>query len=108
MTEQPQQVPHLDWSPIPRQGCVNVEGRVLLVREDLAIAMLRFGPEGTIDEHTAPHEIDVVCLEGEGFISVEDRINSFSAGQWMTWPTDRLHRLWTADRGMVTLMVERL
>ena len=108
MADEPQQVPRPDWSPLPRQGCVNVEGKVLLVREGLALAMLRFEPEATIDEHSCPHEVDVVCLEGEGFISVEDRINSFVAGQWMTWPADRVHRLWTADHGMITLMLERL
>jgi len=85
-----------------------VDGRVLLVRDGLLLAMLRFAPAATIHEHAAGHEIDVICLEGEGFISIEDRVNSFAAGQWITWPADRVHRLWTADSGMITLMVERL
>jgi quercetin dioxygenase-like cupin family protein len=85
-----------------------VEGRVLLVREGLAVAMLRFGLEATIDEHAADHEVDVICMEGEGFISIEDRVNTFAAGQRLTWPAGRAHRLWTADHGMITLMVERL
>ena len=108
MTEEPQAIPRRDWTPVPRPGCVNVDGKVLLVREGLAVAMLRFDPEATLDEHAVPYEIDVVCLEGEGFISVEDRINSFAAGQWMTWPPGCVHRLWTAEHGMITLMVERL
>ena len=108
MTDEPQQMPRPDWAPLPRPGCVNVDGKVLLVREGLALAMLRFEPEATIDEHSAPYEVDVICLEGEGFISVEDRVNSFAAGQWMTWPADRVHRLWTGDHGMITMMVERL
>jgi quercetin dioxygenase-like cupin family protein len=108
MTEEPQQMPRPDWAPVPRPGCLNVDGKVLLVREGLALAMLRFEPEATIDEHSAPYEVDVICLDGEGFISVEDRVNSFTAGQWMTWPADRVHRLWTADHGMITMMVERL
>ena len=108
MTDEPQQAPRWEWSPVTRAGTINVEGKVLMVREGLGLAMLRFEPEATIDEHSAPAEIDVICLEGEGFISVEDRINAFAAGQWMTWPAGRVHRLWTADRGMITLMVERL
>ncbi len=108
MADEPQEMPRSEWSPVSRAGCVNVDGKVLMVREGLVLAMLRFQPEATIDEHRAPHEVDVICLEGEGFISVEDRINSFAAGQWMTWPAGRLHRLWTAERGMITLMVERL
>ena len=107
MTDGPQRLGS-DWQPLPRPGCVNVEGRLLLLRQDVGLAMLRFGPEGTIDEHAADHEIDVICLEGEGFISVEDRVYSFAAGQSLTWPPGRLHRAWTGDRGMITLMVERL
>jgi len=108
MTAEPQPVPRPDWSPLPWAGCINVDGRVLLVRDGLLLAMLRFAPAATIHEHAAGHEIDVICLEGEGFISIEDRVNSFAAGQWITWPADRVHRLWTADSGMITLMVERL
>ena len=93
---------------MPRAGCLNVEGRLLLAREDLVLAMLRLAPEATIDEHAADHEIDVVCLEGGGFISVEDRVYAFAAGHSLTWPAGKLHRLWTAERGMITLMVERL
>jgi quercetin dioxygenase-like cupin family protein len=84
-----------------------VAGKVLLTRDGLGLAMLKFEPEGTIDEHAAPHEIDVVCLEGAGYISIEDRIWAFAAGLSLTWPAGRLHRLWTGDQGMVTLMVER-
>jgi quercetin dioxygenase-like cupin family protein len=93
---------------LAREGCVNVDVRVLLVRDGLGVALLRFGPQATIDEHSADHEVDVVCLEGGGYISVEDRVNTFTAGQWMTWPEGRVHRLWTGEQGMVTLMLERL
>lgn len=92
---------------MPRPGCVNVEGRVLLAREGLAVAMLKFDAAATIDEHAAPYEIDVVCLEGEGFISVEDRVWAFARGLTLTWPAGRVHRLWTAESSMLTLMVER-
>jgi quercetin dioxygenase-like cupin family protein len=108
MTPEPQASPHADWAPVERPGCVNVEARVLLIRDGLLLAMLRFAPRATIDEHAADHEIDVVCVEGEGFISVEDRINSFVAGQWMTWPASHVHRLWTGDHGMITMVLERL
>ncbi len=93
---------------MPRSGCMDVEGRVLLVREGLAVAMLKFDAEGTIHEHAAPYDVDVICLDGEGFISIEDRIWAFKRGLTLPWPAGRLHRLWTAERSMVTLMVERL
>jgi quercetin dioxygenase-like cupin family protein len=105
---EPQEHPNSQWRQLGRAGAINVQARQLLARDGLAVAMLRLDAEATIDEHAAPHEIDVVCLEGEGFISVEDKVYTFQAGQTLTWPAGRLHRLWTAERGMVTLMVERL
>ncbi len=92
---------------MPRPGCVNVEGKVLLAREGLAVAMLKFDAEATLDEHAAAYDIDVVCLEGEGFISIEDRVWAFARGLTLTWPAGRVHRLWTAEHSMLTLMVER-
>ncbi|HEY1012355.1 MAG TPA: hypothetical protein VGE07_06575, partial [Herpetosiphonaceae bacterium] len=59
-------VPRPDWSPLPDEGCRGVEGRVLLRQPHLSLAMLRFAPGGTIHEHAAEIEIDVICLEGEG------------------------------------------
>jgi quercetin dioxygenase-like cupin family protein len=105
--QEPVSSPRPEWSPVPRPGCVNVEGKVLLAREGLVLAMLKFDARATIDEHAAGHEIDVVCLDGEGYISIEDRVWSFGPGLTLTWPAGRVHRLWTAEAGMVTLMLER-
>lgn len=93
---------------MPRLGCVNVQGRLLLAEDGLALALLRFDPEGTIDEHAAGHDIDVVCLEGEGFISIEHRVYSFGSGETLRWPAGLVHRLWTGDSSMLALMVERV
>jgi quercetin dioxygenase-like cupin family protein len=84
-----------------------VVGKVLLQRDGLLVAMLKFDAQGTIHEHAAPFEVDVICLEGEGYISIEDHIWAFQPGLSLVWPAGRLHRLWTADQAMVTLMVER-
>src|SRR5579871_317613 len=59
---EPEYSPRPEWSPLPRAGCAGVEGRVLMVRDGLAVAMLRFEPRATIDEHSAQHDIDVACL----------------------------------------------
>ena len=40
-----------EWSPLPYEGCVGVDGRVLVREERFFVAMLRFGPHGTIHEH---------------------------------------------------------
>lgn len=99
-------VPRGEWSPLPRPGCTDVDGKVLLSTAELLIAMLRFGSSGTIDEHSAAHEIDVICLEGRGNTSIENESHSLSAGERVRWPAGKLHRLWTDGETMVTLMVE--
>ena len=78
MTEGPRAFQRPEWTPLPRAGCVGVEGRVVLVDETLGVAMLRFAPRATIDEHDATHDIDVVCLEGSGFTSVDEERSALS------------------------------
>jgi quercetin dioxygenase-like cupin family protein len=87
-------------------GCIKVDGKTLLIQPDLVLALLRFQPHGTIQEHAADFEIDVVCLEGEGHTSVGDQVATFKAGQTVHWPALKEHRLWTGDSSMQTLMVE--
>ena len=97
-----------EWTPLPRAGCVEVEDRVVLVDETLGIAMLSLAPRATIDEHDATHDIDVVCLEGSGFTSVDEERSALNAGQVVRWPRKHRHRLWTDGSTMTTLMLERL
>ncbi|HVD01060.1 MAG TPA: cupin domain-containing protein [Candidatus Dormibacteraeota bacterium] len=99
-------VPRGEWTPLNAPGCRNVEGRVFVAESELSVAMLRFGPDATINEHQADHETEVVCLEGSGFTSVAGREAEIRAGQRVNWPAQRPHRLWTAGSPMVTLMVE--
>jgi quercetin dioxygenase-like cupin family protein len=101
-------VPQPDWSPVPHEGCRDVEGKVLLRTEGLSVAMLRFAPDGTIHEHSAPYNIDVVCLEGRGMTSLDGESEAISAGQSVRWPAGAQHRLWTEDGEMVTLMIEHV
>ena len=81
---------------------------MLLEGPSLALALLRFGPQSTIDEHPAPYPIDVICLEGEGLFSVDGQAAPLRAGERVQWPAHRPHRLWTEADTMVTLMVQHL
>ena len=71
------------------------------------IANLRFKKSATIDRHSAPFEIDVVCIAGTGFTSVGESVSVISAGEFVRWPKGEEHCLWTTDPEMETLMVER-
>ena len=101
------QMPSLNWEPIRRQRTVGVNGRVLLNRNGIVIANLKFALGATIDEHSAAIEIDVLCLDGRGFVSVDGKSSPLGAGQCVVWPPGVNHRLWTENAAMETLMVER-
>jgi quercetin dioxygenase-like cupin family protein len=79
----------------------------VLKRAGIGIANLRFSPNATIDEHSAPFEVDVICIAGNGFVSVGEHSSPLEAGQTMVWPPGINHRLWTENSEMETLMVER-
>ena len=100
-------VPKPNWQPLVRNGTVGVTVRVLLNRAAIGIANLKFAANATIDEHSAPFEIDVICLDGEGFVSVDGKSSAFRAGERVVWPAGVNHKLWTQDVAMETLMVER-
>src|SRR5262249_39302543 len=104
----PQPMPRPEWSPLPQPGCVGVEGKVLLRGADVALALLRFGPHGTIHEHAAAIAVDVICLEGSGFVSIDGSGAPLRAGETIHWPAGRLHRLWTDGDSMQTVMVEHV
>ncbi len=94
------------WTPLPFGGCRNVWVKMLMKLEHMGLAMLRFDTDGTIHEHPAEIEIDVICLEGEGMVSVGDEQSPLKAGERVRWPKRTPHRLWTTTSTMLTLMVE--
>jgi len=108
MTVDVKPVPRADWSPVPYDGCQNVESRTLLRNAQASVAMLRFGKNGTIHEHAAPMDIDVICLEGRGMTSLDGEAAPISAGETVRWPSGAQHRLWTEDGEMTTLMIEHI
>jgi quercetin dioxygenase-like cupin family protein len=101
-----QPIPRPEWSPLPFEGCRNVEGKVLLRLPHLSLALLRFAAGGTIHEHPADIDIDVICLEGHGMTSVGGVAAELRVSEQVRWPAGLAHRLWTEDSEMVTLMVE--
>ncbi len=100
--------PRPGWDPLPYEGVVGVEGRVLIREDDFFVAQLRFGEHATVHEHPGTNDAIVVVLEGEGFTSVGGEVSPVQAGQQVRWPKDVPHRLWTEAGTMVTLMVERV
>jgi quercetin dioxygenase-like cupin family protein len=101
-------VPRPAWSPLPGEGNVGVDGRVLVREADGSfVAILRFARDATIHEHPGATDTLVVCIEGEGFTSVGGETAALHEGERAFWPAGIHHRLWTEGTTMKTLMVER-
>jgi len=94
------------WTPLTQESCKNVFAKSLLSLDHLALALLRFEKEATIHEHPVDFDIDVICLGGSGFTSVGKEQSPIFEGERVRWPAGKLHRLWTTDDEMLTLMVE--
>ncbi|MDP9236160.1 MAG: hypothetical protein M3P30_01960 [Chloroflexota bacterium] len=102
----PQPFRRPNWERVPHEGCRNVDHRVLMVRPDLGLVLLRFSGHATIHQHSAPHPIDVFCLEGHGHVLCGGETNTISSGEWLRWPAGIEHCLWTEGSSMITLMAE--
>ena len=108
MPLEPQVIPLPTWTPVERPDVRGVEA-VLLHRDASLLAVtLKFDANATIDEHTAAWDIDVVCLEGQGWVSVGADSAEIRAGEEVRCPQGEPHRLWTNGQEMRTLMLERL
>ena len=99
--------PRPDWEPLPYDGVVGVEVRVLIREETFFLAQLRFAEHATIHEHPGVNDTIVVCFEGEGMTSVGSETATLRAGQQVRWPRGVPHRLWTEGSTMTTLMYEQ-
>ena len=99
-------VPRPEWTPLTAPGTENVEGKVLLILDNLTVAILRFAPEGHSPEVAAPYPTDVICLEGGGFTSVVGEEGELRAGYSVRWGADATRSLWTETETMTVLMVE--
>jgi len=99
-------VPRAEWSPLPMPGARGVDAKVLVQEREVTVAMLRLGPDAAVPEHQADHETEVVCLEGNGFTSVDGLAAEIHAGESVNWPAGRRHALWTESSLMLALMVE--
>ncbi|MEM9955594.1 MAG: cupin domain-containing protein [Chloroflexota bacterium] len=95
-----------EWLALPQDGCHNVYAQILVTKPSPALVILKFEAHGTIHEHPADYDIDVICLEGEGIVKVGDEVAPIKAGERVRWLAGIPHQLWTSDSTMKTLMVE--
>ena len=100
--------PRPDWRILTNDNAVNVETKVMLVNRRAMVALLRFDKHASFDAHEATYDIHVMCQKGSGFVLADGETAEFHAGQSVLWPRDSLHRLWTEDSSMTTLMIEHL
>lgn len=105
MTVDVRPFPRPRWDPLPNS--TGIVGRVLVHEDDVFfVAQLRFSEHPAIAAHPGPRDTIVVCVEGEGFTSVDGEAVPLSEGQQVRWPRDAVHELWTEGSTMTTLMIE--
>src|SRR3954451_17091359 len=97
-----------DWEPVPMEGFVNVEGKVIVGDDDLVLALLRFGEHGHINPHAGPNDALVSCLEGNGFTSVDGETAELKAGQTVFWPAGADHHPWAGGAAEAALLYAAL
>ena len=81
---------------------------MLLNTDGIVVANLRFGEYAEIDEHDALMDINVIVTSGDGFVSIDGNQSQIAAGQSVSWPKSKLHKLWTTSSTMETIMIERV
>ncbi len=99
-------VPRGEWTPLGSDGSNNVDGKVLMILDNLTVALMRFGPDGAIPERAAPYPTDVICVEGGGFTEVSGEEAELTSGFSVRWPANATRRLWTETETMTVLVVE--
>ena len=99
-------VPRGEWTPLGAADVTNVDGKVLLVLDNLTVALMRFSPNGSIPERAPPYPTDVVCVSGGGFTEVGGQEGEIREGYSVRWPADTRRRLWTETETMTVLVVE--
>ena len=99
-------VPRGEWTTLTSPGSRNVDGKILLILDNLTVALMRLDKCGEVPERTAPYPTDVVCLEGGGFTEVDGEEGEITAGFRVRWPANRARRLWTDTETMIVLVVE--
>jgi quercetin dioxygenase-like cupin family protein len=100
--------PQWERLSLDRPGCRGVSGRVLFLGANLGLVELSFEPHATIDAHALPYMVEVVCMEGSGFVRVGEEASSFEAGFSVRWPMGVVHSLWTADAPMTVITIEHV
>jgi quercetin dioxygenase-like cupin family protein len=75
------------------------------------VEAMYFEPHGRLDEHSAPHAILFIVIEGRGTVRIggpagETRV--VTAGEAVVWPADIDHTVWTGEEPLSAIVVNLL
>lgn len=73
------------------------------------VVAMYFEAHATMDEHSAPHAILFMVLQGSGFVRIggpDGETQAVQAGDALLWPAHRDHKVWTEGSELQAIVVE--
>jgi quercetin dioxygenase-like cupin family protein len=67
-----------------------------------------FEPHAHLDEHSAPHPILFLAMEGSGTVRLggpQGEARLVTAGDAVLWPADIDHTVWTEDQELSAIVI---
>ncbi len=75
------------------------------------IEAMYFEPRARLDEHSAPHTIVFLVMEGNGFVRLggpDGETRAVTAGDAVLWPADVDHTAWTDGEPLSAIVINLL
>jgi quercetin dioxygenase-like cupin family protein len=85
-----------------------VHGLPLELDAPVQVEAMYFEPHGRLDEHSAPHPILFIVIEGSGTVRIggpEGEAQPVTAGDAVVWPAGVDHTVWTEDERLSAIVI---
>ena len=85
-----------------------VHGLPLELDAPMQVEAMYFEPHGRLDEHSAPHPILIIVIEGSGMVRIggpEGEAQRVTAGDAVVWPAAVDHTVWTDDERLSAIVI---
>jgi quercetin dioxygenase-like cupin family protein len=85
-----------------------VHGLPLELDAPVQVEAMYFEPQARLDEHSAPHPILFIVVEGSGMVRMggpDGEAQRVTAGDAVVWPPEVDHTVWTEDERLSAIVI---
>jgi quercetin dioxygenase-like cupin family protein len=85
-----------------------VHGLPLELDAPVQVEAMYFEPQARLDEHSAPHPILFIVIEGSGMVRIggpDGEAQRVTAGDAVIWPAKVDHMVWTDDEQLSAIVI---